>query len=295
MILAPIHVTGFFFPVIKKDPNRSGSLGAGFSLEEYIKTQIRPRDDSKIKVYFNKNDVTSAAGTSKQAAKEFFKLSGKQEGVDIFHTFTVPISCGLATSGAGALGVVYGLNEFFDTSFSPTKLATLAHIAEVKQKTGLGSVIAQYKGKFEVRVKAGNPENGKVKRFQSNAKCALLIYDQIETKGILGSKQRLREIRQGFGEKHTKLMKHFSIEQFIDLSYQFATETNLLTPFLQNILEKARNLGLNGSMLMLGNGVFLFGKKLEENLQTLKQTLANKPNHSFIAKVDNKGIVHSSS
>lgn len=283
-------MTGFFYPVIREDPNFAGSLGAGFSLAEYVRTQIRRREDTKVKIYFNGEDVSSEAETSRQAAKEFFKISGIKQGVDIFHQFKIPISCGLATSGAGALGVVYGLNENFDTSFPPVKLATLAHIAEVKQKTGLGSVIAQYKGKFEVRVKAGSPKIGKVRRFRSNAEFALLMFGRIETKDILSSKQRLRVIKRSFGKKHKKLAKQFSIEHFMNLSQQFAIESGLLPSFLQKPLEKAHDIGLLGSMLMLGRGVFLFGKDLKEKLQKLLPRLPKTPNFSLISQVDNRGV-----
>lgn len=291
MIAVPIHITGFFYPKIRSNIHYTGSLGAGFSLKEYVRTRVQKRNDKKIRIFFNGENVTSRAHTSLQAANEFFNAHGEEMGIDIFHQFDVPTSSGLATSGAGALGVVFALNEEFNTSFSDVKLATLAHIAEVKQKTGLGSVIAQYKGQFEIRMKAGAPNNGKVKRITRNVKCGILGFDHMETKNILKSTQQLQRIRKAFGRKHKKLANSFSIRKFTRFSQQFARESGLLTPFLQNLLGKARERGLHGSMLMLGDGVFLFGNNLEQKLERLKKMTNKVVQTAFVSQISNKGVI----
>lgn len=290
MIQVPIHITGFFFPVLRENVHHTGSLGAGFSLSEYVQTWTTKREDDRVRVFFHGQPATLKAITSKEAAREFFTQANLRGGVNIYHRLEVPISCGLATSGAGALGVAFSLNKMFETSFSKEELATIAHIAEVKQKTGLGSVIAQYRGKFEIRTKAGSPQIGEVKRIACDAKCAVLVYGRIKTQQVLGSKQKVQKVKQAFGKKHTKLAENFSIKRFTTFSFQFAEKSGLLTPFLRKLLEQAKNIGLHGSMLMLGQGVFLFGHNLEEKVRTLIEKTSEKPKALIIRDICNTGV-----
>lgn len=292
MIRVPAHVTGFFYPIIKDNPLESGSLGAGFSLTKYVYTEVKLNNDSKIRVFFNDKEVTDQACTSYVAAKELLNYIGEKRGVIIKHKFEIPIGCGLASSGAGALGVVFGINEELDIGLKRIELAKFAHIAEVKCKTGLGSVIAQYDGMFEIRIKAGSPGLGVVLRFPVKENVAILVYGEIETKKILSSKNALKRVKYAFGEKHLELLKNFSVENFCRLSRDFATQSGLLSEHLKYLLNKASYLGLNGSMLMLGDGVFLFGEDLNKRVKKLLDQLDKnmRPRTIIFAEIDNYGV-----
>ncbi len=292
MIRVPGHVTGFFKPIIRDDPTVSGSLGAGFSLKRYVYTRVKILDEPVIRVFFGGRDVTKEACTSYTAAKYLLDTVGKDVGVEIYHEFEIPIACGLASSGAGALGVVFAINDELKLGMSRNELAKIAHIAEVKCRTGLGSVIAQYEGMFEIRLKEGAPGIGKVARFPVRESVAILVFGPIETKKILSSKEALERVIRAFGNKHYELLENFSVENFCKLSKQFAIEAGLINDRLLLLLRKAGEYGLYGSMLMLGDGIFLFGDDLETKLQKLITSLDNtfRPKYIMFTEIDNVGV-----
>jgi len=58
------------------------------------------------------------------------------------------------------------------------------------------------------------------------------------------------------------------------------------------LLKKAEEYGLYGSMLMLGDGIFLFGDDLETKLQKLITSLDNtfRPKYIMFTEIDNVGV-----
>ena len=290
MYKSPAHITGFFYPVISQNPLQSGSLGAGFSLKIYSYTSVK-KEKRVTKVFMNGIDRTEEACTSKKAIDLFFKEAGFKENVVVSHSFEFPVGCGLASSGAGALGVVFSLNEMFDTDFSRLKLAQLAHIAEVECRTGLGSVVGQYDGMFEIRIKAGAPGIGEVIRFKLEYPIGIIVLGPLETKKVLSTSKTVDMIKKAFGEKHYSLRKKFSFDNFISFSLKFMEETNIATDSVIKILKIAQGMGLKGSMLMLGEGVFLTGDKIENKFSELVSKIKKfaKPIYTKITYIDNYG------
>jgi len=290
----PSHITGFFKPVITDELETTGSIGAGFSIQKYVYTSVlRDKESSDVKVYFNKKDATKIACTTLSVVKKIMKIAEIDNiGLKIYHNFEIPIGCGLASSGAGALGAAFSINRVLELNIPRDKLVMIAHKAEIECKTGLGSVMGQFEGMFEVRVKAGGPGFGKVARFPMNEKVAILIYGPIETRDILSSRKIMERISKAFGNKHIELLDNFSLENFIKLSKAFATSAKLINNRVEYLLRRAKNIGLEGSMLMVGEGVFLFSEDLESRInQLLNDIPVNlRPHTVIITEIDNEGI-----
>ena len=288
----PCHITGFFKPVITDDPMKSGSLGAGFSISRYVYTKARKLSTEHIKIYFNNIERTNEACTSLRAAMILLNKFNISGGVAIYHDFEAPIGVGLATSGAGSLGAVFSINSLFNLGLNKVELARIAHAAEVQCKTGLGSVIAQYEGMFEIRLKAGAPGIGRVARFPYREKVAILIRGKISTRDVLSSQDAIHKVIKAFENKHVDLANNFSIEKFCNLSRNFALSSGLMTRWVKNVLSESEKFDLLGSMLMLGEGVFLFGEDLDYRIEKLlsKFSKSEKPKSIIITNIDNDGV-----
>ncbi len=289
--MAPAHVTGFFYPVISEDPMFSGSMGAGFSLNLFSVTEIKKGSEG-VRIYINGVDKTSEACTSKRAVDIFFKEAGFRESVIVNHYFSFPIGCGLASSGAGALGAVLELNDLFDTGFSRLKLAQMAHVAEVECRTGLGSVVGQYDGMFEIRIKAGAPGIGEVYRYRVDTPVGLVVFGPLKTEKVLTADKLLNRIKGAFGEKHRELRRSFSIEKFVELSLEFSRESGILTDVVERAINIARGYNFEGSMLMLGEGIYVFGDNLEKRFYEFISDIRKiiKPIYYTISFTDNLGV-----
>ncbi|MHA1617163.1 MAG: pantoate kinase [Candidatus Njordarchaeales archaeon] len=296
IIAVPAHITGFFLPVIKSVELEAGSLGAGFSINRYVFTSIsiKKAGSNKIQIFFNGKDQTRTAITSELAAKLILeKAEIRNIEITIFHSFQVPIGCGLSSSGAGALGTVFAINEALDLGFSREELAKIAHIAEVKRKTGLGSVIAQYDGMFEIRVREGGPGIGRVVRIPREGEVLIIVWGPIETPTILSSRNYIERIKNAFGVKIGKLLKHPTLIEFARLSFDFAKKSGLINDYLHRILEELGNMGYYGSMLMIGRGIFLVSEdgfsKNDVKKISRKIELGNAT-YFTIARLDNFGV-----
>ena len=80
-------------------------------------------------------------------------------------------------SGAGALSCVLALREALDIPVSLFETAYHAHLAEIKNSTGLGDVVAQCTGGVTMRKRQGIPPHGFVDNIatgQKNVVCLTL-------------------------------------------------------------------------------------------------------------------------
>ncbi len=66
--------------------------------------------------------------------------------VRISHVVLPPIGQGFGTSGAGALATSIAIGDLFHLKFSLSKAADFAHISEIENLTGLGTVISLASG-----------------------------------------------------------------------------------------------------------------------------------------------------
>jgi pantoate kinase len=131
-----------------------------------------------------------------------------------------------------------------------------------------------------------------VARFPYTGDVGILIRKGIPTKGILSSHDTLSRIVMAFGNKHVELANKFSIENFSNYSYSFASKSGLMTNWVEDVLKKAKKLDLYGSMLMLGEGVFLFGEDLNYKVEKLVSKLESdqRPKVKIITGIDNYGV-----
>mgnify|MGYP003322487702 FL=1 len=189
---SPAHITGFFKAELEeKEPNQLGSLGAGFSIQKGVKTTVNVRSKTKhdINNYeitvkgFNTGDIR----VSEYVLKEFL-VEGKY--FDVTHEIDVPVGYGFGCSAAVALSLAIALNDSLKCGYAKTKVAQIAHKAEIKCQTGLGDVLASYHGGFEIRTKSGAPGIGEVQKIIPKEKLDVMIicFNPISTKKFLKEK-----------------------------------------------------------------------------------------------------------
>ena len=189
---SPAHITGFFKAELEEnEPNQLGSLGAGFSIQKGVRTTVNVRAKTKhdinnygIRVKgFNTGDIR----VSEYVLKKFL-VDGKY--FDITHEIDVPVGYGFGCSAAVALSLAIALNDSLKCGYTKTKVAQIAHEAEIKCQTGLGDVLASYHGGFEIRTKSGAPGIGEVQKIKPKEKLEVIIicFNPISTKKYLKEK-----------------------------------------------------------------------------------------------------------
>ena len=272
---SPAHITGFFKAELdKKEPNQLGSLGAGFSIQKGVKTtvNVRSKKEHDINNYtirvkgFNTGDIR----VSEYVLNEFL-LDGKY--FDVTHEIDVPVGYGFGCSGAVALSLAIALNDALKYGYTKTKVAQIAHKAEIKCQTGLGDVLASYHGGFEIRTKSGAPGVGEVQRIIPKEKLEVMIicFNPISTKKFL--KEKISLINGLGGKMVQKLVKSQDMDEFQDMSIKFANYIHVITPKMNKVIKDLHDNGIKCGIALFGETIFsLVPKdKKQKALEILKK------------------------
>lgn len=292
---SPCHITGFFQIVNdSENPLYIGSKGAGVSLSHGVETCVKVKKTTKNSVKVRINGLASSSSEVTKYVLDTFLLRFKEvrnNEVIIEHKVQVPIGAGYGTSGAAALSLALALNETFKLGMSKIEAAQLAHIAEVRCKTGLGTVIAETFGGVEVRVIPGAPGIGDIKSIpvSGNYKVACLTFQKLSTKKILSNKKICERINHFGGKLVNDLLEAPNITNFLTLSRQFAEMIGMIPRKIKKILTETDNANFICSMPMFGEAVFTLTDS--ESLKKLLKIFYkyNSDSKVILSDIDFKG------
>ena len=288
---SPAHITGFFQIFDKEaDPLRVGSKGAGVSVSSGVTTSVLVKKSSENSIKITINGQAKSAAVSTQVVKHFLSMVGGSHRILVAHHVDVPIGQGFGASGAGALSLALALNEAFNLNLARIEAAQIAHIAEVKCKTGLGTVIGETFGGLEIRLKPGAPGIGKIQKIpiSQDYVVACLHSRPMSTKRILTNVTHRRNINKTGGGLETELAAHPTPARFMMISRKFAEHLGLISRRLRTILDETDKAGLTFSMAMLGESIFTIvkRKRVAQVTQIFDKVL---PGNTLIMNIDHKG------
>lgn len=291
----PAHVTGFFKAYLEKDnqknPEKIGSMGAGFSIREGVTTRINilpkinQNSNFKITTIGYESDKTDV---SEYVLKEFLKLGNFEDKFfDIQHEITIPVGYGLGSSSAVALSLSYALDHVLKTKLDHIVIGQIAHNAEINCNTGLGDVLASYHGGFEIRIKPGAPGIGQVEKINPGDITIIMIcFSPISTNKFI--KERLSQINGLGGKMVTKLLESKNYEHFEDMSLEFAKYIQVMTLRMENLIQELASNGIKCGVALFGETVFTMIPKEKE--EQVLQILKKYPEAIIIkSQLDNQG------
>ncbi|KKN19368.1 hypothetical protein LCGC14_0946520 [marine sediment metagenome] len=300
----PHRISGFFEIVDKikgvdiQDPLKIGSRGAGFCLNAKGKTEIISQvlDKKKaleIEIFINSKRLDKKAETTyfiidyiKKYVKESFKIR-------INHTFDLPVGCGYGASGSGALGTVFGLDYIFNLKLSYQEKIKIAHIAEVVNRTGLGTVCGQLGGGLGILKEPGYPCVYERIIVPKDLRIICSSFGVIHTKSILTNPVLNLRIKEAGKQALKKLLLEPNIKTFIKVSKEFVKQTEILDILeltdVKELLENLNKLTIIGaSMNQLGRSVYSICRKENES-EVLNLLESYKPNiEIFITSIHEK-------
>jgi pantoate kinase len=257
---SPGHITGFF--EVPHGTNftsylQKGSKGAGFSIDRGTTTTVYVYETSKPEYHISINGSrTNNAEVSRWVVEEYLRLTDRAYFISIHHNVEIPIGFGLGSSGAAALGLSYALNQALELGLDKTQAAQIAHNAEIACNTGLGTVIAEFAGGFEVRTSAGGPGVGAVRKIDLNKdyKVVILCLAPILTKSFLAN--RIQDINGLGGTMISRLSSSRNIEEFIKMSHRFAETLGLTQGRCKGPIAALKAIGIESSVALFGQTVF---------------------------------------
>jgi pantoate kinase len=271
IVEVPHRISGFFEIVDEIDgtkinsPERIGSRGAGFNLSAVGRTKIKIEDfdksnDHEISILINNEKMDEKAETTYYIYNYIRKFIENSIKITIFHEFDLPVGCGFGASGSGALGSIYGLDHVLNLGLSIKERGRIAHIAEVVNRTGLGTVCGQLRGGLCILREPGYPCVSESIEVPGNLKIICGSFGMIHTKSILTDPVLNLKIKQAGRRAQTKLLQKRNIKTFIKASFDFVKETKMLKILglseINDLIQRLNKLKILGaSMNQLGRSV----------------------------------------
>jgi len=280
IVEVPHRISGFFEIVDKengipiKNPEKIGSRGAGFNVSGVGETvisckKLEKAEESQCSIYINEEKLDRKAETTYFIYDYIKKLIDYPINIKIEHFFDLPVGCGYGASGSGALGTIFGLNKLLNLNLTRLESGRIAHIAEVVNKTGLGTVCGQLGGGLCVLKEPGYPCNYERLRSPNDLIVICGSFGTIQTKSILSDEILNSNIKQAGKIALDKLLLELNYENFVRVSYQFVKDTHIMEVLnldkTSDLLTDLHKLDIIGaSMNQLGRSIYAFCKQQEE-------------------------------
>jgi len=182
---APAHITGFFAVRQHQNPVKAGSIGCGLCLEAGVTATITV-DTSYIGSVIRFNGKQIDLPTVEYVIKGLLKPGHSQVIIDL--ESDIPLGFGFGISGASALASALALNTVFNLHKTVNQVASIAHCAEVVNKTGMGDVSGQCTGGVVMRIKPGAPGTGQTDTIPfSQTEVSWVCLGEVNTASVLGN------------------------------------------------------------------------------------------------------------
>ena len=275
------------------DLERVGARGGGFGIQKGVMTEVSVSEAkaNSIRVFIN-GRLAPEAETTITVVQMLLNKVNRAYDVIVNHEVEVPIGAGFGSSAGGALTVGLALSNALDLSLTYNQIGRIAHVAEIKCKTGLGTVGPLMLGGCVLTVEPGAPGIAIIDRIPISADHVIVagVFEPIPTKQVLSSPEK-RETVNRWGRKTLKaILDEPSVENFLACCLEFAEKAGFMTERVRQLVRLAEKAGAIGAAQnMVGEAVHALAR--EENAENIaeafKQLLPNEK--ILVAKIDLQG------
>lgn len=300
MAFSPAGISSFFeicdrtpdgVPI--SNPEKIGARGGGFGISKGVTTEISLAEakENQIRVHIN-GKLWLEAETTRTVAEALLEKVPRTYRVTVRHRVEVPIGAGFGSSAAGALGTALALSEALGINLTYNQLGRIAHVAEVKSLTGLGTVGPLMLGGCIVTIEPGAPGIAIIDRIpvSPNHRIVAATYKPYQTKELLSSREKRGVINEWGRRTLEKILDDPSLENFMRACKEFAIGTGLVTSRVRKLIEVAEKAGAVGAAQnMVGEAVHALVTldKVEGVVKALKKVVPTEK--IIIAKIDLQG------
>ena len=249
---APGNVSGVFRIVPDDDPRRMHSLGMGFTVRHGVTATVG--EAPAVEIAFN-GEVFDFA-TVRHVIEALV-----DRPVKVALESPLPLSGGFGLSGASALATAYALDARFGLGLGERSLAMAAHVAEVKNLTGLGDVCGQFHGGCLAKLVPGDPLAA-VALPVGEQTVFYRYFSPIRTREIIGDPGHAGRINAAADTALADLATLADrgvpeFPEYVAVAKRFSVASGLLRhPGVRRIVTEVEAAGGAASMIMLGNAVF---------------------------------------
>jgi len=288
-----IHDTEGDKPII--DLEKVGARGGGFGLQKGVLTKVTTREAEKntINVFINSKLALEAKTTGKVIEILLNEKSSKYD-VTVEHQIAVPIGTGFGTSAGGALTAGLALKEALDLPLTYNQIGKIAHVAEIKCRTGLGTVSSLTStGGCVLVMEPGAPGICQIDRIPITPDYVVVagfFKSNIPKKTVLADPEKKQMINY-YGKKTLEaILAEPTLENFLECCWNFSQKAGLATANVCKLVKLAKKTGAVGAAQnMIGEAVhaLVLKENVEEVAEAFKQVLPSEK--VIVSKIDFQG------
>jgi len=297
---SPGGITSFFEPyelrpVSERLPAtlRLAARGGGFTITRGTTTCVTAHHarDNRIEILVNKRPCDDCY-TTEAVANLLLKRTDKKFAVRIEHDITLPVGAGYGTSAAGALSTALAMNDLLGLDMTFDDLGFLAHTAEVRCKTGLGTVGPLMVGGCIVQREGGPPGLCRIDRIPLKPSYRIIsgCYGPISTRNVLRSKMVFREIGREGRRAMRSIVSRPNLRNFLQASEEFASRVGFMTERVERLIAMAKlNGAVGATQNMLGEAFHAVVEEpqVEEVMKALRKAVPSRK--LFTSRIDFEG------
>jgi pantoate kinase len=272
---------------------RVGARGGGFGIQKGVTTKVHVSEAKigSIHVSINGKDAPEAE-TTKTVVQMLLDKAGTSYDVVVKHRIQVPIGAGFGSSAAGALTTGLTLSKALDLNLTYNQIGRVAHIAEVRCKTGLGTVGPLMLGGCIITLEPGAPGIAIIDRIPISTDYVIVagVFGPIPTREVLSSHERRFAVNKTGNKTLKKILSEPSLENFLACSREFAEKTGFATEGVRKLQELADKAGAIGAAQnMVGEAVHALTtlENAENVIQAFKRVLPEEK--ILTAQIDIQG------
>jgi len=269
---SPGGITSFFEPYrliqdqLPRDL-RMAARGGGFTTKRGTTTCVTAKRarSNRIHISLNKKP-THDCYTTETVARLLLKQTDQRFAVKIEHNISIPVGAGYGASAAGALSAALAMNESLGLGLTYDQVGLFAHLAEVKCKTGLGTVGPLMVGGCILQREGGPPGLCRIDRIPIRPSYRIVsgCYGPTPTSDVLNSKPISRRIGKEGRKALASILSKPSLDNFLRNSEEFASRIGFMTERIERLITATKGMGAVGAAQnMLGEA---FHAVVEEDL-----------------------------
>jgi pantoate kinase len=272
-----------------------GARGGGFGLQCGVHTKVTVDNASEngVQVFIN-NCFAPEAKVTQNVTQVILNQISEKCSVVVEHHIEIPISMGFGTSAGGALTTGLALKEALNLPLTYNQIGKIAHLAEIKSQTGLGTVSSLSVGGGLILVtEPGAPGICKIDRIPLSPDYVIVagFYDSKISKTLLSSPEHIDVINRYGRQALTAILEEPSVENFLSCCWLFAQRAGFASERMYELVKLAIGAGAVGAAQnMIGEAVHAV--VLKENafsvIEAFKQVLPEK--QVLCCNVDFQGV-----
>jgi pantoate kinase len=222
------------------DPARIGARGGGFAIARGVKARVSVKNSDRNQIEIHIHSRPDLEGqTTRWGLERVLEKSTTKLNVRADIKVDVPIGAGYGSSAAGTAAACLALADAAGISTTYNELGRITHVAEVVNRTGLGTAAAVFVGGFVLVTEPGAPGVGAVDRllFPKDHSIICAFLEPLPTRDALARMDLASKVNPSAQRAMKKILETSDLRTFLSESRRFGQEIGLESPEVTRLID----------------------------------------------------------